>query len=122
MFIPASVSKTRVEREVKLHDPVKAWLGLCRREGRIVSVDISKRRRALCGQLGVLWKKNWLRHSFGSYRYAITKDLSGTADEMCHENISTFTRYYLNRGIGKAEAEAYWAIEPGAGDAGGDAG
>jgi hypothetical protein len=56
------------------------------------------------------WKRNALRHSFGSYRLAITKNENLVAVEMGNSPQMLFANY---RGVTtEARAAEYFAIEP----------
>ena len=78
----------------------------------VVPSDFEDRRRALCRKLKLSWPHNALRHSFGSYRQVIVKNMHLVSEEMRHDDVETFKRYYLNRAITDNEAKEYWAIAP----------
>lgn len=94
--LPAEVSKTRERRFVPLCEAALAFLKDAKGEGECVPAKgaqyITKR---IAKKSGVPWKPDALRHSYASYRLALTKDMPALALEM--GNSPTMIRqYYLN--------------------------
>lgn len=58
----------------------------------------------------IKWKRNALRHSFGSYRLAACKSAAEVALEMGNSPRMIFQHY--RELVTPAEAKAYWSIEP----------
>ncbi len=110
MHVPLEHSKSET-REVKILDALLPWLQIYKGSGSVVT-NFAKKRRKLCKLIHLQWKHNFARHSYGSYRYTHTENLETTAFSMGHEDINTFRKWYLNRGITRKEADAYWAIRP----------
>lgn len=128
IYILNTLSKTGDSAELKIHLPLKRWLSLVRQKsGPIAPKDCARRRLALWRRIhGVdpltattaqkqacpRWPLDGLRHSYGTYRYKITGDIGLVSAEMRHEDPVVFRKYYLKRGVTKAEATAYFAITP----------
>lgn len=110
--IPAAVSKTRTRRFAVLTDAAAAWLAKWRK----ASGPIAHNKRfwryipKLKKDSGVEWKADALRHSYASYRLAITKDVPALALEMGNSPAMIF-RHYLDL---KHEPEAirWFGIRP----------
>jgi site-specific recombinase XerD len=58
----------------------------------------------------IVWKRNWLRHSFSTYQLHFTMDLIDTAEECDHEP-ATMAQYYLIR-VSKGATQAYFSLTP----------
>lgn len=113
IYLPPEVTKTETSAEPAIHPALRSCLSFVSRgdeDDFIVPRDYGKRRQALCQKIGLKWPHNALRHSFGSYRYALTKDIAKTAYEMRHENIETFRSWYLNRGVTHEMGKDYFAL------------
>jgi integrase len=83
VVISAAIAKTRTRRLAPLTDPAAAWLSKWKgKTGRVVTVEIVDQQvRKICKAAGVAWKHNGLRHSFITYRLAMSKDYVRTAFE-----------------------------------------
>jgi integrase len=128
IYILNSLSKTGDSAELKIHRPLKRWLSIVRQKsGPIAPKDCARRRLALWRRIhGVdplaattaqkqacpKWPLDGFRHSFGTYRYKITGDIGLVSAEMRHEDPVVFRKYYLKRGVTKADATAYFAVTP----------
>jgi integrase len=83
--IPAGAAKTGRRRLVPILHPLPLWLPdepdpdemVCPYEGHQVFLERMLRRNP-----SITWTTNGLRHSFGSYRCAILKDIAAVAFEM----------------------------------------
>jgi len=83
--IPADASKTGRRRLIPLLDPIPLWLPLnpdpdemlCPYEGHQVFLERMLRRNP-----AIQWVTNGLRHSYGSYRCAVLRDMPAVAFEM----------------------------------------
>ncbi len=115
IHIASEIAKTGDARDIPIHPTLAKWLSVVERgkvDDFVVPADFENRRRELCRKLKLSWPHNALRHSFGSYRQAVVKNMHLVSDEMRHDDVETFKRYYLNRGITPEEAKQYWAIAP----------
>jgi len=109
-------AKTAARRLVPLTDNLKAWLAPWRTAtGRIIT------RQAVSGslcELGVKakieggWKKNALRHSYISYRVALTGDVPRTSLE-CGNSPQIIFRHYREV-VSEEQAKEWFAIMPSA--------
>ena len=115
IHIASDIAKTGDARDIPIHPTLAKWLAVVERgkaDDLVVPSDFEDRRRALCRKLKLSWPHNALRHSFGSYRQVIVKNMHLVSEEMRHDDVETFKRYYLNRAITDNEAKEYWAIAP----------
>jgi len=111
--LPAECSKVRKRRLVPIAPTLKAWLKhLKHPKTGIVCPRLPAEH--VCGSLGKLaggWRKNALRHSYGSYRAAATKDLPALAIEM-GTSVAMIEKHY-REAVSESEAGKYWGILPG---------
>jgi len=64
----------------------------------------------MCKAARVDWKRNALRHSFGSYRMEMIKNAGQVALKMGNSPAMVKKHYYEI--VDSAPATAYWAIKP----------
>lgn len=107
-------AKTRARRLVPVGDALRAWLApWAGRTGRVWALGpdaYNKRVAATAEAASVTWKANGLRHSFASYRLAITQDAAKVALEMGNSPAVIFAHY---RELVRPEAAAAWfAVRP----------
>ncbi len=83
VVISAAIAKTRVRRLAPLTDAAAAWLANWKgKKGQIIDLDkLYQRLGGICKTAGVKWKNNALRHSWITYRLAMSKDTMRTAVE-----------------------------------------
>ena len=107
----ADQAKTASRRIVPISDNLVAWLELVEREGRVIpDSDLYSQTTALARKLGIRWPRNVLRHSFISYRVALTQDVSQVALEAGNSPAIIFKNY---RELVTEEAAGEWfGIEP----------
>lgn len=111
--VPADLAKTRRRRLVPMCDALVAWVRASQpNDARMVAprerMDndcIRPIRRS-----GVRWIKNALRHSYGSYRCAITKDVPGVSYEMGNSPAMVMSHYHEAQEL--SDALAWFAISP----------
>lgn len=108
--VPETVSKVRRRRFAILTDAAVAFLDDWKSaQGPIVPpLDAQRVKRGWIGDLS--WKKNGLRHSYASYRLALTKDAPALALEMGNSPSMIF-RHYLDLKH-EDEAERWFSIRP----------
>ena len=111
--IEVTESKTGARRIVPIQPNLLAWIerhrlatGLIWQGGRI---DNAIRRAAASAK--VKWKKNGLRHSFGSYRVAQTKSIAETSLEM--GNSAEVVRKHYLEAVHEDQAAEWFGIMPG---------
>jgi integrase len=112
-------------RWAPMHDNLRAWLEPLRGQGRLVPVGesavtkaiercVNNANRELASQSArwrITWPHNGPRHSYGSYRCALTRNVELVADEMGH-SIRELSRSYRNQRVTPEEAEAWFALRP----------
>lgn len=110
--VPAEVSKTRRRRFAPLTEAAQLWLARWRDAKGPVAHD--QRFWAYVPRLtklsGVEWKPDALRHSFASYRLAITNDIQSLALEMGNSP-TMIHRHYLDLKH-EDEAQRWFAVDP----------
>jgi len=104
--IRADNAKTAQRRLAPLCDAAVAWLlPRAQREGRVVvrtgdhgvyydlAAAVNRARREVENKPKFVWKRNGLRHSFCSYRVALTQDVAKVALEAGNSAIIIFKHY-----------------------------
>ena len=73
--VPAQCAKTGIRRLPPIADNLRAWLRLHQKAGGPVCSykNLPNQWLKLAKQVGVKWKRNALRHSYISYRVAVTR-------------------------------------------------
>jgi hypothetical protein len=83
LIVSASIAKTGRKRKIDLPENLLAWLAPYRnRSGAIFDRDFRKPLARACAAARVTYKRNALRHSFGSYRMEMVKNAGQVALEM----------------------------------------
>lgn len=108
--------KTRNERLVKVEPPLSVWLRSCRRpDGPVCPVADAARRRHLAGIRKAAqveeWPQNAMRHSYASYRLALTQDAPRVAYQLGHRSPDVLWKHYRKLVTAQA-ARRYFAIKP----------
>lgn len=112
--VPAAVSKTRRRRFAPLPDAALAFLAPYRKKKGPIApegVRLSNYVRRLKVVTGAAWKPDALRHSFASYRLALTKDMAALALEMGNSPDMIF-KHYLELAHEDVAAR-YFGLRPG---------
>jgi integrase len=90
----ATQAKTAARRIIPISDNLAAWLAPLVEEGLIIpDPDVRTRASRLAKKIGVGWPKNALRHSYISYRVALTGDVPRTALESGNSPDIIFRHY-----------------------------
>ena len=111
--VPARVSKTKKRRFMPILPTLQAWLDHIGRpeSGRICLRSPSRTETGRLGKLiGGEWPRNVLRHSYGSYRVAITQDVPALSIEMGN-SVAVIEAHY-REAVAKEDAEAFWNLTP----------
>ena len=120
--IGASKSKTASRRIVPIHDNLAAWLSTyAERRGKIWtgdSITFTNRERQAAAATAdaeaklkpVKWQRNGLRHSYASYRFALTNDAGRVAGEL--GNSAAVVHKHYRELVKPADAEAWFAVKP----------
>jgi hypothetical protein len=110
--VPAPIAKTKEKRKIELQENLRAWLEPHQmKSGPIFNKDPRKRIAKVVKASGVKWKRNALRHSFGSYRTDQTKNVGLVASEMGNSP-AVVTKYYLDIIEDERDTHEYWSIKP----------
>ncbi len=107
-----SMTKTRQCRDVPITPALEAWLMPYQRSRGPVclAADLAREKGHLAHALGLRWRRNGLRHSYGTYRLAEVKDLAQVALEM--GNSPGVVQAFYRENVATAEVEAWWALRP----------
>jgi len=105
-------AKTSQRRIIPVQDNLGLWLKTRLKEEGMVATSkkIQIRARKFAAKLGIEWRSNMLRHSYGSYRLAQCKSAAQVALEMGNTPQMVFRHYY--RPIAPAEMKEWWSIKP----------
>lgn len=113
LIVPAAIAKTGKKRKIELTANLKEWLANYRGStGPIFAQDARKSMAKVSVEAGVPWKRNALRHSFGSYRMEATKNAGQVALEM--GNSAKVVMEHYHEIVSAKDAKAYWGIKPAA--------
>ncbi len=117
--LPSSVTKTNRRRTCELPPCAAAWLqplaGLPSASLGLTETIYRNRLQDAAADAGVTWENNVLRHSFGTYRLAVTKNAAQVAEEM--GNSPAIVRTHYANVTSPEQAAEYWRILPEAGHA-----
>lgn len=112
--LPSSVTKTNRRRICELPISAIAWLKPLAGEpsGHLGLSETVYRDRlhAAARMAKIKWKNNVLRHSFGTYRLAATRNAALVAEEM--GNSPAVVRTHYTNIASPAQAAAWWRIVP----------
>jgi integrase len=111
MLVTADIAKTNRKRKIDLPENALAWLRPYRaRQGAIFDRDFRKPLARACKAARVTYKRNALRHSFGSYRMELVKNAGQVALEMGN-SAAIVMRHYFDI-VEKNAAQTYFDIRP----------
>jgi integrase len=112
--VPAKAAKVKGRRRlVPMTDNLRAWLApVAEEKGKLTPppTRLQQLFRKVTGKAGVSWKKNALRHSFISYRCAVTNNVAQVAYEAGNSPAIIHTDYLNCRP--EREALAWFAVMP----------
>lgn len=113
--VPAAIAKTGRKRKIAMNENLKEWLKPFRfKHGPIFATDPRKRIAKIKRLTKLKWKRNGLRHSFGSYRMEQTKNEGLVALEM--GNSPKIVKDHYFEIVDERAAHEYWSIKPPAAD------
>jgi integrase len=109
--VPASIAKTGRKRKIVISENLSQWLAPYHvKSGPIFRIDPRKRIAKVVKASGVKWKRNALRHSFGSYRMEQIKNEGQVALEMGNSPKVVKDHYFEI--VDEQAAREYWALKP----------
>ena len=107
----ATQAKTAARRLIPISDNLAAWIGPLIEQGPIIPANWRRRDASvLAKKLGVGWPSNVLRHSYISYRVALTGDVPRTALEAGNSPHIIFRHY--REVVDEDAAKAWFGIMP----------
>ena len=111
IIVSANIAKTGRKRKIDMPENLREWLLPYRvKSGAIFKTDPRKRIAKVVAASGVKWKRNGLRHSFGSYRMEQTKNAGQVALEMGNSPAVVMKHYFEI--VDARAAREYWSIKP----------
>jgi integrase len=111
IIVPADIAKTNRKRKIVMSENLIEWLKPHRfKQGPIFAIDPRKRIAKVVKAARVKWKRNALRHSFGSYRMEQTKNEGQVALEMGNSPKVVKDHYFEI--VDERAAREYWSIKP----------
>jgi integrase len=111
IIVPAAIAKTGRKRKIPMQENLLAWLAPFRvKSGPIFDIDPRRQIEKVVTGSGVNWKRNGLRHSFGSYRMELTKNEGQVALEMGNSPQVVKDHYFEI--VDERAAHDYWSIKP----------
>jgi integrase len=105
-------AKTRQRRLVPIQPNLQQWLAPYRqKDGKVVPiVNVANAIQELCAEAKAKWRHNALRHSFISYRFAITKNENSVAAEAGNSPAMIFRHY--RELVTETDAKAWFSVGP----------
>lgn len=111
LIVPAAIAKTGRKRKMDMPGNLREWLApYADRHGPIFATDPDARIQKLSKAAGVPWKRNALRHSFGSYRMESVKNAGQVSLEMGNSAAVVMAHYFEI--VDASAARAYWNLRP----------
>lgn len=110
--IRAAKAKTASRRLIPINDTLGAWLApSATKKGRVAPFKkLGQALRRRCIEVGVKFRRNALRHSYGSYRLATLKNANEVSLEMGNSPRMVFQHY--RELVTPAGAAEFWSIMP----------
>ncbi len=114
IVVGASKAKTAGRRIVPVADNLLQWLApFAGRKGNVwpgTHEDFYAAQQDAAKAAGVPWKTNALRHSYASYRFALTNDAGRVAGE-CGNSAAVIHRHYREL-VRPEDAHRWFAVKP----------
>jgi integrase len=114
IVVGASKAKTAGRRIVPISDNLAEWLQpYAQQQGQLWQAAHDKFYEAqqdAAQAAGLKWKSNALRHSYASYRFALTNDAGRVAGE-CGNSAAVIHRHYREL-VKKSDAERWFNMKP----------
>jgi integrase len=115
IIIPASIAKKRSRRTIDMQPALLAWLEPVKEAlqagGNFISrAQLVNHKDDFLKAAGVEWKLNALRHSFGTYHFAMF-DNEGLTSRQMGNSPDVLHQHYKGL-VTKAQAENFWNLRP----------
>jgi integrase len=115
--LPATITKTRSLREIKIEPVLAAWLTpYAKTSGPVCSLSPMARswrlRLALRSLPKLSQPRNWARHSYATYHLLAFRHAGETAMQLGHGGSPEVLHKHYKGVSTEAEAKAFWAIRP----------
>jgi len=111
--IGADIAKKRSQRIIDMQPALLAWLDPVKDKlmaGGPIVEEFRKNKAALLEASQLEWPANGLRHSFGSYHYAMFRNADDTSHQMGN-SVDIVHKFYKAL-VSRAEAEKFWNLRP----------
>jgi len=119
--IPAAHTKTGKARLISILEPLPDWLPTEPAAGLLMAArqEVKDREAVWLEALQTIrkgaglehWEQNALRHTFGSYHYALKRDIGATSKELGNSQ-AVALKHYAALAIDGADCRLYWALSP----------
>jgi integrase len=111
IIVSAAIAKTGRKRKIVMSENLLQWLEPYRmKSGPIFNIEPRRRIQKVVEASRLKWKRNGLRHSFGSYRMEQTKNEGLVALEMGNSPKVVKDHYFEI--VDEKAAREYWSIKP----------
>jgi integrase len=111
IIVPAAIAKTGRKRKIVMNENLLQWLAPYRvKSGPIFNIDPRRRIEKVLAASRLKWKRNGLRHSFGSYRMEQTKNEGLVALEMGNSPKVVKDHYFEI--VDERAVREFWSIKP----------
>jgi integrase len=111
IIVSAAIAKTGRKRKIVMSENLLEWLApYGEKKGPIFNIDPRRRIEKVVAASRLKWKRNGLRHSFGSYRMEQTKNEGQVALEMGNSPKVVKDHYFEI--VDERAAREYWSIKP----------
>jgi len=111
IIVSGAIAKTGRKRKIVMSENLLQWLEPYRmKSGPIFNIDPRRLIEKVVAASRLKWKRNGLRHSFGSYRMEQTKNEGQVALEMGNSPKVVKDHYFEI--VDERAAREYWSIKP----------
>lgn len=93
IIVGAHASKVRERRIVEISPNLREWLDAYKDSGKVVKTKSGNYFNYISKRAGLPWKRNGLRHSWFSYKLALTRDVEAVALEGGNSSEMIFRNY-----------------------------
>jgi len=115
IILAAKNTKTKQRRAVKINDTLARWLepymSLKNDDEKVAGENFRKSLETFRKTHNIKWINNGLRHSFGTYFFALTANEFEGSKQMGHSP-DVFKKHYANQIVDETDAEKYFNISP----------